>query len=89
MTRERFQLSDKERHDIRWSQSKRGFVVLTEFARGRRGARFRPVRSEAFSSLTKAVEYADKEPTRYRQQTAAVTLFEVDAMGRVLDEVAA
>jgi hypothetical protein len=89
MTRERIQLSDQERHDIRWSQRKLGYVVVVDWHRGPRGARFRPLRSGATTSFDRAADWAATEPGRYRQNAAAVTIYEVDAMGRVTEEMGA
>ena len=87
-TERKFQLRDEQRSRIRWSQSKRGYVVLTDFHRGPRGGRFRSHFTVHFD-FDAAFAAAEREPGRYKQAVRKVTIFEVDHLGRVTDEVAA
>lgn len=88
-TRTKITIRDEESSRIRWSSTKRGFIVWSEFFNGPRGGRFRPVRSTVLTTLDAAIALAEREPTRYRQAVRSVTIFEVDHLGRVVEALEA
>jgi hypothetical protein len=90
MTRERIGLSDRERHDIRWSQSKRAYVVvINDWQQGPEGGWANSLRGPAVRSLDAAIDWLDSAPRRFGHTPLTATVYEVDAMGRVTGEVAA
>lgn len=87
MTRDRFLLTARERHDIRWSQSKRGYVVLIHDWQG--GTWANSLRGPVRRNLDAAIAWLESAPRRYGHAPLTATVYEVDAMGRVTGEVAA
>lgn len=87
MTRSRIGLTDRERHDIRWSQSKRAYVVVIHDWQG--GSWANSLRGPALRSLDAAIDWLDGAPRRYGHTPLTATVYEVDALGYVQGEVAA
>ena len=95
---EKIKLNDDERKNIRWSNSKQGFVVRVEFKSDwtRRSPReIRPYRSHAFVTEIEARRYAGEQRERplYVSGTnrpafvEEVQILRVDALGNVQDLV--
>ena len=91
---EKINLSDDERSRIRWSSTKQGFVVRTEFDRHwtRRGMHeVRPLRSQAFTTEIEARRHAGDQRGRpyfigrIPATIAEVQILRVDALGNVQD----
>jgi len=79
-----FNLSDEIRSEIRWSQSKRGYVIDATHARGPRGGRVRNTIRFAGTNEAAAHRNADELiGRRWSHPITDLTIYEVDALGVV------
>jgi hypothetical protein len=76
-------LTGEEQARIRSTGQKRGYVLVLEFYNRPRGGRVRPVRSKVLTTAFQARKDAPAHVRRYRDPVRTVTLYTIDALGRV------
>lgn len=86
---DRFTLTDDEHRDIPRQTGRQGFIAVVEWNAGPRGGAFRPMRARQRPTTTDAIRAIEAIIASRRAQAAKVTVFRVNASGRVLDSTVA
>lgn len=88
-TRKRYTLTDAERSRIRWSSTRRGYLVVVNFyPRGRSLRPVRGIRSGVAVTLDAAIQTAEEyRGQSYTHAVRSIAVVEVDALGYEVDRL--